>query len=197
MVKPFNKIFGIGFHKTGVTSLAMALSILGFKANKGITQLEKSFGRDKCLKALEETDYQFFIDFMDTCDATVDNPWYILYKELDAAFPNSKFILTVREEQQWLRSCQHFFKGKQNRMHEFIYGQGINQFEGNESIYLKRYQQHIESVKHYFNGRESDLLVVNWEKGSGWQELCDFLNKPIITLPFPHANRQNKVSERL
>ena len=33
-------------------------------------------------------------------DALQDVPWAALYRELDAAYPGSKFILTVRKEEQ-------------------------------------------------------------------------------------------------
>lgn len=182
----FNKIFGLGFHKTGVTSLAMALSLLGYHTNKGLFSIQDKLGRARILELLKKGNYQPFFDFMIDYDATLDNPWYILYKELDKAFPNSKFILTIRDDEQWLTSCKHFFKGRKNDIHNIIYG--VNQFEGNEEIYLQKYKKHIEDVNAYFKDRPEDLLIVNWENGSGWNELCPFLNKNTINIPFPHLN---------
>ena len=44
-----------------------------------------------------------------------------------------------------------------------------------------------------FRARPGDLLNVCWETGSGWQELCAFLGKPVPEIPFPH---ENKASDR-
>ena len=39
--------------------------------------------------------------------------------------------------------------------------------------------------------RPEDLLIVDWEKGQGWKELCSFLNKSVPNVSFPHDNRGN------
>lgn len=183
----YNKVFGIGFHKTGTSSLAMALTILGFKNNRGLDTLNKVWGQKKSITLLKERDYQPFFEFINEYDSTLDNPWYLLYKELDKEFPKSKFILTIRAEDKWLNSCRNFFRGKRNPLHNIIYG--VNKFIGNEEIYLTKYKEHCEEVNKYFRNRPEDLLIVNWEKGNGWKEICTFLDKPIVKLPFPHLNQ--------
>ncbi|MYB38989.1 MAG: hypothetical protein F4Y26_16720 [Gammaproteobacteria bacterium] len=35
----------------------------------------------------------------------------------------------------------------------------------------------------------SDLLVLDFERGDGWPELCAFLGEPVPDTPFPHVNR--------
>ena len=44
------------------------------------------------------------------------------------------------------------------------------------------------AVLDYFSGREQDLLVVCWEAGHGWQELCRFLQRAPPDQPVPHEN---------
>lgn len=39
-------------------------------------------------------------------DGFTDNPIPLLYKELDARHPNSKFIHTIRDEKTWLKSAR-------------------------------------------------------------------------------------------
>jgi hypothetical protein len=191
----YNKVFGIGFHKTGTTSLAMALTILGFKHNRGLDNLNRLWGKDHCVKLLKENNLQPFFDFMKSYNSTADNPWYFLYQELDKAFPNSKFVLTIRDEDKWLNSSISFFKDTKKPIHELIYG--VNTIKHNEALYLQRYRAHIEEVKSYFKNRPNDLLIVDWEKESGWERLCTFLDKPLLNLPFPHLNKGKYKKELL
>lgn len=184
------KVFGIGFHKTGTTSLALALKVLGYSCNRGLDDLKRLWGLDRCVDLLRNDDYDPFLEYMERFDATLDNPWYLLYEELDVAFPKSKFILTLRDERKWLASCADFFSGVKNPYREWLYG--TSEVLGYEEHYLKLYSSHIENVKKYFDSREGDLLIVNWENGDGWTELCQFLEKPIIDLPFPHLNKRGE-----
>lgn len=71
--------------------------------------------------------------------------------------------------------------------HQYAFG-GCN-IDGNESFYIETYQKHNNEVQEYFADRPNDLLVVNWEAGDGWDKLCNFLNKPLRSEPFPHANK--------
>ena len=174
------KIFGIGFHKTGTSTLGEALHLLGYK----VCDVRK-----KLVKTLFIGDLKPVFKIVDNYDAFEDNPWPLLFKELDAHYPNSKFILTLREPQSWLKSVVNHFGKDQTEMRKWIYGVGFPL--GNERIYLQRYQQHNAGVLEYFKERPKDLLVLDWAKGEGWEKLCKFLNFPIPDLPFPHANRGN------
>jgi hypothetical protein len=46
-------------------------------------------------------------------------------------------------------------------------------------------------VTDYFRGRPHDLLVVDWEAGHGWPELCRFLGRDVPDQPFPRENVGN------
>ncbi len=182
-----SKLFGIGFHKTGTTSLGIALSILGYKNCKGLKYFKAKWSQELTIQFLQEKNYKPFLDFVGDYDSSQDNPWYLMYEELDNYFPNSKFILTERSVESWRKSCLYFFKDKKKPIHQIIYG--TTGFIDNELTYLQKYQEHNQKVKAYFKDRPEDLLIVNWENGDGWKELCSFLDKPIIALPFPHFNK--------
>ena len=85
------KVFCIGFHKTGTTSLKMALKILGYRVTGPNGRHDKNIGRN--VEALARRIVPKF-------DAFQDNPWPIIYRFLDKEYPGSKFILTVRPERQ-------------------------------------------------------------------------------------------------
>lgn len=173
-----NKVIGVGFHKTGTTTLGVALSILGYKVLGGRTDMASILFNGDTESVLKITE-----DF----DAFQDNPWPLLYREFDRKYPDCKFILTIRDDDRWIRSVVNHFGEEQTEMRRWIYGVGHP--KGNEQIYLEKYKNHNKEVQKYFRKTPNDLLVVNWENGDGWKELCAFLNEPVSDKPFPHANR--------
>lgn len=172
------KVFCIGWHKTGTTTLGDALLILGYKVMGARLDLSEYLLEGNISKAIEAS--QGFNAFQDV-------PWNVLYKELDKAHPNSKFILTTRDENEWLLSAQKHFKDSDTPMRKWIYGQGA--ILGNEELYLTRYKNHYKDVFDYFKNRESDILVLDLSEGEIWNKLCSFLNKPVPNKPFPHSNK--------
>lgn len=176
------KVFGIGFHKTGTTSLNLALQQLGYRITgpNGVNDPDISQNLDQLCK-----------NIVPEFDAFLDNPWPILYKKLDKIYPGNKFILTTRPTDKWMKSIISHFGHQSTPMREMIYGKGFP--IGNEKIYIERYTKHNEEVLEYFANREKDLLILDISNGDGWEKLCPFLNKDIIDTPFPH---KNKASDR-
>ena len=119
-------------------------------------------------------------------EAFQDVPWAALYRELDEAFPGSRFILVERDENRWLQSASTHFGDQYIALHEWLYGDGV--MEGNEALYLERYKRHNEEVRAYFGDRE-DFLDFSIERGDGWEKLCRFLDNPVPNVPFPHENK--------
>jgi hypothetical protein len=95
----------------------------------------------------------------------------------------------VRNSLNWLNSCKNHYKEKGQPLFQKIYGDGNHYPVGNEDIWLRTYILHTERVKEYFNDRPDDLLIVDWEDGDGWDELCEFLGSEIPDREFPHANK--------
>ena len=69
------KVFCIGFHKTGTKSLARALEILGYRVTG------PNGTRDP---RIAERALPMALDIAARFDAFNDNPWPILFRELDA-----------------------------------------------------------------------------------------------------------------
>ncbi|EDY38722.1 conserved hypothetical protein [Cyanobium sp. PCC 7001] len=171
------KVFCIGFHKTGTTSLERALEYLGYRV----------IGRRRLSRArsLEEL-FASCCELVPRYNAFQDNPWPIFFKDLDARYPGSKFILTVRSPDEWLRSQLKHFGAKSSQMRQLIYGVGSPL--GHEDIYRDRFNQHNQEVLEYFHDRPSDLLVLDLTAGDGWEKLCPFLGHSIPDVPFPRSN---------
>ena len=177
--KKLAKVFGIGFHKTGTKSLSKALEILGYKVCGTVGTNNPN---------IKEEVHQLAYDLVDKYDAFQDNPWPILYKELDQKYPGSKFILVIRPVDSWIKSIVTHFRTRNSPMRELIYGVGHP--KGNEQIYIERYERHNREVIEYFKDRPNDLLVIHLKEGNLWGKICPFLGKEIPDVEFPHVNKK-------
>ena len=181
------KVFCIGFHKTGTTSLGAALAQLGYRVTGAAGISDPN---------IEKNVLPMAYDVVEKYDAFQDNPWPIIFKELDANYPGNKFILTVRNPESWIKSQVKHFGRNETPMRSWIYGVGCP--EGNEAIYVKRFGDHIKEVRRYFLDRPQDLLVLDLAKGDGWEKLCPFLGADNPGIKFPHANKaSNRVKVSL
>lgn len=182
------RIFGIGMHKTGTTSLHHAFKILGFdSAHWKTAHWAKAIWLEMNMDGRSET--------LERSYALCDLPIPLLYRQLDKAYPGSKFILTVRDEAGWLASVRDHWNPEINkfriswdtdpfthRIHKELYGRKT--FDAD--IFLARYRRHNAEVKEYFKGRD-DLLIMEMDQGAGWPELCGFLGEPIPNVSYPRA----------
>jgi hypothetical protein len=165
------KIFGIGLARTGTTSLCEAMKSLGYSAIH--------FPR-----SIMDIDAHDFSN-----DITVSRR----YKILDVLYPNSKFILTIREMEDWLNSNRRWYEylrandtydpdGQEALLH--LYGRQ----EFHDPTWIMGWHTHVNGVIDYFQERSSDLLIMNVCGGEGWERLCPFLGRTIPNEPFPRAN---------
>ena len=173
-------------HKTGTTSLAVALAELGYTVC-GV--------RQDMAPLLEAGDLDGVFAAVEGFDAFRDNPWAMLYEEFDRRYRGARFILTIRDEAQWIASAVGHFGREDTPLRTWIYGVGHP--VGNEDIYRARFRRHNQEVLDYFRDRPDDLLILDWSRGDGWAQLCGFLGAEVPTgMPFPHANKRNRSSAR-
>ncbi|MBC8122046.1 MAG: hypothetical protein H7Y22_09440 [Gemmatimonadaceae bacterium] len=178
------KIFGIGWAKTGTTTLGDCFKILGYKHQSQDLGLVKDVGRGDLSRVMKLADKK---------ETFEDWPWIILYKELDKAYPDSLFVLTSRKSEKWILSYKNMLANQgdasegASEIRRILYGLPFP--EVSESDLVERYERHNAEVERYFRDRSEDLLIVDWEEESGWDKLCNFLGKDIPDEPFPHANK--------
>ena len=172
------RVFCVGWHKTGTSTLGLALIKLGYSVMGA---------RLDTIAALDAGDIAGVLDLAESFDALQDVPWAALYRELDERYPGSRFILTVREELSWQRSALRHFGATDIPLHRWLYGDG--KMEGNEALYVERFRQHNQAVLEYFSGRGADFLEMDLAAGDGWEPLCRFLGREIPRSAFPHANK--------
>lgn len=183
------KILGAGLSKTGTTSLARALRVLGYETLDGDQERlhDVIFGVDN--------DPSFRV--YDDVDAATDLPAAYFYRELTEAYPNLLVILTIRPEDDWWRSAQYHFNcafpvADQTqdefrwRLRSLAYGSPMAQ----EFLFRKRYREHNEGVVATVAAEK--LLVMDITAGDGWEKLCAFLGEPIPDIEFPHENKTDR-----
>lgn len=138
--KSFNKVFGIGANKTGTTSLQSIYYMLG---------LEVAPQHDGELYGVQaqKGNLQPLAQYVSKYDAFQDAPFSVkgTYAQMDALFPNSKFILTFREPEQWFNSLHQFHKK-------------ILQITGSKAITKER----MASVTYLYPGYLEDIHELNW-----------------------------------
>lgn len=198
-----NKIFVIGFNKTGTTSVLHALR-----------EFDLIIGNQKVAEWLLEDiikkNYEPLFEYCTTAEAFQDIPFSIpeVYTYLDKKYPNSKFILTIRTNpEQWFNSIVKFH-GKlwangniptkadlanANYVQKGYALKYINQVFG-ESYYDKKhyidvYNQHNNAVSQYFKDRPNDLLVVNVEDKDSYIHFCNFIGQTPVRETFEWKNK--------
>jgi hypothetical protein len=189
------KIFCIGFHKTGTTSISEALEFLGYKTIHGDPRKADHVG-DEGRTLLEnhilKGDYN--LPTFDLYDAFTDNPYFSIWDEIIKIYPDAKYILTVRDDEKWIKSCVNYYQGRRVRpMREWMFGENSDLSKNNESrmTWLNKYKAHNQRVIDHFAKLGKELLIFDIEKGHGWKELCEFLNISQPSIKFPHRNKNN------
>lgn len=169
------KVFGIGLSKTGTSSLSNALEILGYRSIHFPVSMAE----------------------IDSHDASSDISVSYRFSELDRLYPGSKFILTIRDLNQWLESCRKHFAIKVDlhtlspALSQFLQTQRLLNYgtvNYDPMLFQAAYENHIKYVQDYFVSRPQDLLIMDISGGEGWERLCPFLGCPIPQVKFPQEN---------
>ena len=188
MLASHQKVFGLGLSKTGTSSLTDALNILGIKSVHYPHD-------DRTFDELRGGNYNLSI--LEQYQGIVDIPVAPFYAQLDCIYPKSKFVLTVRDKNKWLDSCEVHWRlmtDWQNnfpqfkRFHEFISAVVYGTLSFNRERFSYVYDLHLKNALDYFKNREEDFLVLDICGGEGWESLCCFLGMSVPNQPFPHAN---------
>ena len=218
--KSFNKVFGIGYNKTGSTSLEFIFTALGFRTPN---QQEQEL---RVVKQLNLGNFRPLIDLVNQYDAFQDQPFSQneCYAQVDALFPDSKFILTVRDPEDWFNSLcrfhtkiwgvnntkefnEQFFKDKNIYLYKnYIYDNISRQLtvtKNNKPYadwnllyqkehYINLYTERNNRIIKYFRDRPRDLLIINFEEETDCKKILDFFDFPEeLNFPLPHLNRSS------
>jgi hypothetical protein len=183
-------VVGVGLHKTGTTSLAHALDLLGFS--------HAPFHGAKVYDDIKEGRID---SYLEQYTVFSDVPWCFAYQDIYRQCPDARFILTVRDEQSWLRSVVNHFAYDSEVMtslsessralvvdlHEWVYGRGKADPSKHQDVWLARYRGHNDDVRNFFAGN-LNFMEMDIIGGDGWERLCSFLGLPVPPPEFPRRN---------
>ncbi|KAK5104835.1 hypothetical protein LTR62_003148 [Meristemomyces frigidus] len=190
------KVFVIGLSKTGTSSIGDALALVGYKRLGW-----KDIRSRHLVHTWANGDFAALVDQTRYYDAFEDLPWPYMYRHLAELYPDAKFILSLRrDEQTWLRSMRrHVGRGS---WQPYSYFYGTAEVDGNEAVVLQSYRNHTANVRHYFQHqphRYAELVIDDGD--ANWNALCSVAECPPITttttttnsssvlsVPFPKSN---------
>ena len=188
------KIFGVGLPKSGTTSIRSALRILGFKSYGA------NAGQNGFILKKQLLNKNFKLKFLNKFNVLYNFASAVFYKELDQVYPNSKFILNIRDKELWLASSEKWFAKYPglSPVSKMLFPKLYGCRKFNKDKFSAMYDKHIENVLIYFADRPQDLLVINVCNGDGWEKLCPFfgLDQPNVEFPWENKNRGKKRSKK-
>ena len=187
------KILGVGLSKTGTSSLNHALGTLGFKAVHHVPERMA----DIISGNNESESFRRF----DDVDAVTDLPAAFFYRELIAAYPECKCILTIRDEDTWWESIEKHFNRRNPiskeaddplnwQTRQFVYGSAT----AIEQPYREKFREHNRLVQSTVPQKR--LLVMDITAGQGWEMLCPFLNCDIPSVGFPWVHADHSMAAK-
>ncbi|XP_039273060.2 uncharacterized protein LOC120347220 isoform X1 [Styela clava] len=212
------KVIVAGFPKTGTKTLSAALRILNYNVYdflENITIFNEEWY--KIIKYGWTT--EIFQKMYQNIDAVTDFPAYFYWEEIHKAFPNSKIIIMIRDEEPWCRSMERELRTNESSFWIFFLHlfsptarktvKKIFAFRGpltlghnevftwkpfrrsniNRELLKLNYRSHNAYVIQ--NAPSEKLLILKCAEG--WEPLCEFLGVPIPDKPFPHVNKSSEM----
>ncbi|EJD38217.1 hypothetical protein AURDEDRAFT_116572 [Auricularia subglabra TFB-10046 SS5] len=207
------QVIGLGLGRTGTGSTKIALNKMGYKTfHMNEVMSDMRHFSTKWPEIYEKVDTgtvtradwdALFKDF----NATLDFPAAMFPRELYAAYPNAKFILTVRDDaKKWHDSVVNTVSKTNEwplwhlsyllrppwwglmRITDYVWGKFFNGRFKEDGMAV--YEAHIAECKKVIPPNQ--LLVFNVKQG--WEPLCRFLGKDVPQGPFPFEHEGKEMA---
>ena len=203
------KVIGAGFGRTGTLSLKLALEELGLGPCYHMIEVNAHREHDALWLALARSEASDWRPMLQGYASTVDWPTTYVWKELAAANPQAKIILTLRDPDAWYASAAATIFA---RMIEFetLRAEALRSDPAAIDEARRRHMEMINTliVENTFGGsldKDNAIAVFNahneevrrsvprekllvYEFGDGWEPLCAFLDMPVPSAPYPKVN---------
>lgn len=211
------KIIGAGFGRTGTMSLYTALNQLGFPCYHMVEVLQNRQNKShldfwlKVANARAGTQ-QDWEQVLSRYTAAVDNPTSCVWKELAAAYPHAKVVLTLhpRGPEGWYESTIDTIYFTENKWQfkvlyyttpfgrkfgdmsrKLIWQRAHHGTMNDRAKAIADYNQHIEDVKAAVPPERLLIFTVD----QGWGPLCEFLGVAEPAGKFPNVNDRAQIKK--
>lgn len=175
---------------------------------------------NKPSKACPKVDLEFLDKASGGMNAITDMPAVSFAEEFIAAYPDAKVVLVERDVESWYKSFEQvfitFYEGplwpliawlnpsKVGHMFTFIHNGvarchfGASNSQEFRSNARRAYKQHYAGIRTLLRQRgEAETRLLEFDLNSGWNPLCQFLDKPTPDLPFPNVNETAMIQEKI
>lgn len=212
------KLIGAGLPRTGTLSQKIGLEMLGLGPCYHMVNVISDLDQAKLWTRALDGDGPWD-EIFNGFGSTVDWPGGFFYKELIDVYPDAKVLLSERDPERWAKSMRDTvwaFRNGDNVMRhvsnargvidpgwagfiEMIDGllwQGKGTFVGEHEEpeqLMAAMERHNEEVK---ANVPADRLLV-WDVTQGWEPLCEFMELPVPSEPFPNVNDSKVFVQRI
>lgn len=202
------KVIGAGFGRTGTLSLKLALEHLGFGPCYHLYEIRERPGLLAPWVAALDGQIPDWSQVFDGYVSQVDWPAAVYWKELHAAFPEAKVILTLRNPVTWFESLQativpsvtigseygdsEHARAVSDMIYRTIYKGLFQDRMTDRDFVLKVWQDHVDEVRRTVPPEQ----LLEFDVRQGWGPLCDFLGVVVPEAPFPRTNSTEDFLDR-
>ncbi len=184
-------VIGAGFGRTGTESMKLALEMLGLGPCHHMKEVLSNPEQTALWRAAAKGSLPDWDEAFRGYGSTVDWPAAYFWRELSEHYPDAKILLTRRSAESWYASMDKtIFKVLRNSTDPDSIGLSLiaaKVFGGridDPDHAIAVYEAHNAQVQRSF--APDRLLTYNL--GDGWEPLCEFLDKPIPDVAYPHSN---------
>ena len=184
----------IGQPKTGTKTIAKLFNMLKLKTNcnpECLNITDDFVLLDNNIKYYTNDDILKCHNNIEIFDAFHDYPYSFNYEYINDNFPDSKFILTIRNSEDWFNSLinyQTLGNSVNKPLLKKLYGYEFVTLENKENV-ISKYNEYNFNIMKYFYSKTRKLLIIDLTKDNIRDKLIDFLEKN-IDFEIPHENRQ-------
>lgn len=199
-------VIGAGVGRTGTYSLKLAINRLGLGPCHHMEEVIHHLPTQVPLWSAAVSGSPDWQSIYAGYESAVDWPTACFFRELLAAYPSAKFVLTHRNPEQWADSFSATIYKLLNESSQaplemqawLAMSQSVIAKTGFPSSLdrdgmINAFVAHNEAVKATIP--ESQLLV--FAVKDGWGPLCEFLQAPIPDEPFPRTNHREEFWDRV
>ena len=200
------KVIGIGVGRTGTYSLKLAIEQLGLGPSHHMEVVLHDMAEQVPLWRAALDGRPDWARIYDGFASAVDWPTAGFFRELSAAFPEARFVLTHRDAGTWADSfgatIYKLLAGRDQappEMHDWLQMAhdvvARSGFPGglDRDGLAQAFAAHNDAVRRTI---PADRLL-EYEVREGWAPLCSFLDVPVPDAPFPRTNDRAEFWDRV
>jgi hypothetical protein len=194
------EVIGAGFGRTGTDSMREALTILGFGPCHHMMEVIGNEQQTAMWRAQARGEGPGWPALFEGYRSAVDWPSAYWWREIAAAYPDAKVILTWRTAESWWESFEKtILQGIRASTDPaslglaLIAGRVFGGRPGDRDHAIAFYEANVAAVRAEV---PADRLLVHQAK-DGWAPLCAHLGVPVPERPYPSRNSGDVFRDRM